>query len=182
MTRVRAGSQNLPLSRHILSTPHSDCRRQLSRRPDQILPGQHLHQTHGGRSNHENAARGSKHVLLPPTCTHSDGLLWAPAPAMVRAIATRPPVSGCVPVPHWGREGRPPGLAAAGSACGCCVDHPECLCHVFFRYAHSCDNFLSAFSFMNSLVQNKHIGLHSREPAAPPQSQAALASLHTGQP
>lgn len=67
------------------------------------------------------------------------------------------------------------GGEASRSACSwVCVDHPECLCHVFFRYARPCDNLLSAFSFMNSLVQNKHIGLDSREPAAPPQSQAAL--------
>lgn len=111
MRRVRAGSQNLSLSRHILSTPHSDCRRQFSKSPDQTLPGQHLHQTHGAKSNHENAARGSRHVLQPPSRMYSNGLLQALAPAMARAGDTRPTVSGCVSVPRWRGEARRSGYS-----------------------------------------------------------------------
>lgn len=96
MAVVRAGSQNLSLSRHALSTPHSHHSIEFSKNPGQTVPGQHLHQTHGAKRDHKNAAGGTRH-LCPPTHTEqqadttpgaSDGEGWGHQAPHVRVCVS----------------------------------------------------------------------------------------------
>lgn len=91
--------QNLSMSRHVLSILHLDWRSKFSKSLCQMLPWEHRHHTHGAKSDHENAARGTS-FCLPRA--QSDGMLQPQVPATARVRDISPFVSVRASVPRQG--------------------------------------------------------------------------------